>query len=79
MRELRDELFGNAKYFGKTILISWRHSTLPELARTLDASNVPAKWTDEVFDRVWQINYDDQGRATFRDRPQRLLAKDAKQ
>jgi YD repeat-containing protein len=30
-----------------------------------------------VFDRVWQLSYDDAGRVTFRDRPQRLLPRDA--
>ena len=77
MLGLRDDLFGQPKYFGKTILVSWRHSTIPELAKTLKASKVPAKWEDNVFDRVWQITYDDQGNASFRDRPQRLLPGDA--
>jgi hypothetical protein len=77
MAELSKELFGESKYAGKTILISWRHSTLPELATTLKAEKVPEKWDDAVFDRVWQINYDDEGHATFRDRPQRLLPKDS--
>jgi hypothetical protein len=77
MLALRDALFGESKYFGKTILVSWRHSTIPELAKTLKASKVPAKWEDNVFDRVWQITYDDQGNAGFRDRPQRLLPGDA--
>jgi broad specificity phosphatase PhoE len=75
--ELRDELFNTPKYYGKTILISWRHSTLPQLATTLKAEKVPEKWDDNVFDRVWQINYDNEGKATFRDRPQRLLPKDS--
>jgi hypothetical protein len=78
MVELRDELFGTPpKYAGKTVLIAWRHSTLPALATTLKAEKVPEKWDDDVFDRVWQISYDAEGRATFRDRPQRLLPKDA--
>jgi broad specificity phosphatase PhoE len=77
MLELRDEIFGKPKYFGKTILVAWRHSTISELAKILKANNVPAKWEDPVFDRVWQITYDDQGKATFRDRPQRLLSGDA--
>jgi hypothetical protein len=75
--ELRDELFNTPKYYGKTILIAWRHSTLPELAKTLKAEKVPEKWDDAVFDRVWQINYDNEGRATFHDRPQRLFSKDS--
>jgi hypothetical protein len=77
MLGLRDELFGNAKYAGKIILVSWRHTSIAELARTLKAGKVPAKWEDNVFDRVWQIRYDEKGTATFLDRPQRLLAGDA--
>jgi hypothetical protein len=74
---LRDEIFGDSKYFGKTILVAWRHSTIPELAKTLKASKVPEKWDDSVFDRVWQITYYDQGNATFADLPQRLLKGDS--
>jgi hypothetical protein len=77
LQELRDEIFGSPNYFGKTILVSWRHSTISELAKTLKATKVPEKWEDKVFDRVWQISYDDEGNATFRDRPQRLLPGDA--
>jgi hypothetical protein len=77
MVELRAELIGSPKYSGKTILVAWRHSTIPELAKTLKASNVPPKWEDAVFDRVWQITYDDQGNTVFRDLPQRLLPGDA--
>jgi hypothetical protein len=77
MRELREELLGSPKYAGKTILVSWRHSTIPELAKTLGASKVPEKWNDNVFDRVWQLSYDDEGKVTFLDRPQRLLRGDS--
>lgn len=77
MDRLRDEIFGDAKYFGKTILISWRHKSLPALAKALKATDAPSKWEDDVFDRVWQINYDDKGGATFTNRPMRLLPGDA--
>ncbi len=77
MVELRDKLFGDPKYFGKTILVAWRHKTITNLAQTLKATKAPTKWHDEVFDRVWQITYNDQGDATFVDRPQRLLPGDA--
>jgi broad specificity phosphatase PhoE len=77
MLRLRDELFGNARYAGKTILVAWRHGTIPELTRALKAAKVPEKWDDNVFDRVWHITYDDQGTATFVDRPQRLQPGDS--
>ena len=75
--ELRDELLSGSKYAGKTVLISWRHSSISELARALKADKVPEKWEDGVFDRVWRIDYDNEGKATFRDLPQRLLPKDS--
>jgi hypothetical protein len=77
MHKLRDEIFGESKYFGKTILVSWRHKSICELAKTLKATNAPTKWEDEVFDRVFQISYDDQGTATFANLPQRLLPGDS--
>jgi hypothetical protein len=77
MHNLRDEIFGDSKYFGKTILICWRHSTLPELAKTFKASKVPEKWDDNIFDRVWLISYDDEGAAKFEDLPQRLIKGDS--
>jgi hypothetical protein len=81
-----DDLFGNAKYNGKTVLICWHHGKVPKLtqavlARATNADKVreqvPEKWGPEVFDRVWQITFDDQGKAKFADRPQQLLFKDS--
>jgi broad specificity phosphatase PhoE len=75
--ELRDELFKEPKYAGKTILICWRHGVLPELARKLKATNAPTKWGDDVYDRVWKITYDTAGKAQFVDAPQQLMPGDA--
>jgi hypothetical protein len=75
---LARKLLSDPKYAGKTVLICWHHGTMPELAVALDASQAPDRWKDKVFDRVWQIEYSRDGKATFRDRPQRLLEGDAK-
>jgi hypothetical protein len=81
-----EDLFGDAKYASKTILICWHHGHIPKLtsavlARAKNADKVvdkvPKKWEDTVFDQVWQITFDDQGDATFAIRPQRLLFGDA--
>ncbi len=77
MLELCKEILGSPKYAGKTLLISWRHKSIPELARALKATGVPEKWDDKTYDRVWQIRYADDGTVTFRDRPQRLLPGDS--
>jgi hypothetical protein len=80
-----DDIVGEKKYAGKTILICWHHGKIPELARAIldRAKNgdkvkdqLPRRWDDAVFDRIWQITFDDAGKATFADRPQRLLFED---
>lgn len=75
--KLADELFHDPKYAGKTILICWRHHDIPELAAALGATDAPTSWDSAVFDRVWQIDYDKDGKATFRNLPQRLAPKDS--
>ena len=64
------------KYAGKTVLVSWRHTNIPVLAKALGAGG-PLTWDDHVYDRVWKVTYDAQGIATLADLPQRLLPGDA--
>jgi hypothetical protein len=75
--EVAGELFGNARYAGKTVLVSWRHGKTLELAKQLGATANPKKWDSGVYDRVWHITYDEQGNATLRDLPQRLMTDDS--
>jgi broad specificity phosphatase PhoE len=75
--DLRELLFSAPKYSGKVVLISWRHGSIDDLARELKATNIPKKWKDETFDRVWVLTYDKSGNATLDDRPQRLLDGDS--
>lgn len=60
---------GKAKYAGKTVMIVWKHHAIPLLAAKLGAADAPKEWKDGVYDRVWQLDYED-GKVTFRDRPQ---------
>ena len=82
---LIDEIFGDPKYAGKTVLICWHHGNMPGLgnavlehAKNKDAVKplVPIHVKDSVYDRVWQITFDEQGKAAFANQPQRLLFKD---
>jgi len=57
---------------GKTILICRHHGTTPELANRLGAAGAPGHWKDSEFNRVWQIDYDRPGVATFHDLPRQL-------
>jgi hypothetical protein len=81
-----EHLFSGAQYAGKTVLICWHHGKMPKLALAIVArakngdklkDRVPKHFDDTVFDRVWQITFDNQGQATFDDRPQRLLFGDS--
>jgi hypothetical protein len=75
--KLAHELFHDPKYAGKTVLICWHHGRIPELAGRLKAKGAPSTWDPTVFDRVWRIDYDAEGKARFRNLPQRLLAGDS--
>jgi len=74
---LAKELLSDSKYAGRTVLVCWHHGTIPELAKKLGAADAPAHWKDAVFDRVWRIDYDEEGKARFRNLPQQLLAGDS--
>lgn len=77
--KLARELFANPKYAGKTVLICWHHGTLPELAARLSATDVPDKWKDPVFDRVWMVTFDEMNRGKpLMKRPQALMPGDEK-
>lgn len=75
--QLAHELLSDPKYAGKTVLIAWHHGNIPELAHALGAKDAPAKWGDDVFDRVWQLTYE-KGTATWKDLPENALPGDSK-
>ena len=75
--KLAHELLHKRKYADKTVLICWHHGLLPALAVQLKVANLPDAWKSQVFDRVWQMTYERDGKAMWRDRPQQLLAGDA--
>lgn len=75
--QLAHELLSDPKYAGKTVLIAWHHGNIPELVHALGANNVPDKWNDDVFDRVWQISYEN-GAAKWKDVPENALPGDSK-
>jgi hypothetical protein len=75
--KLADEILKNPRYADKTILICWHHGTLPQLARKLGTGDAPAHIKGSVFDRVWKIEFNGE-KASFSDRPQRLLPGDSK-
>lgn len=76
--DLAKELLTNPRYTNKTVLICWRHGSIPDLARALKANDAPDKWKDSAFDQVWRITYAPGGKATFAKRHQELMPGDGK-
>ena len=82
-----EEIFSDAKYTGKTVLICWHHGNSAALAHAIAGkarnsgklkADVPVHWDGARFDRVWLFTFDATGNATFADRPQQLLFGDSK-
>jgi phosphohistidine phosphatase SixA len=73
--KLAHELLTNPRYSGKVVLVCWHHGTIPELAKKLKAEDVPDKWHDSAFDRVWVIASKD-GTVKFKRKYQALMPGD---
>ncbi len=74
--EVAKDVLTNPKYDGKTVLIAWHHGKIPELAKALGVTDAPDKWDSKVFDRVWEITFED-GKAKLTDLPQKALPGDS--
>jgi hypothetical protein len=77
-KKMVDDIKSNAAYSGKTVLISWEHDVIPDIARSFGALQAPYRWQSDVFDRVWMITFEvPTGRAVFQNIPQRLMFGDS--
>jgi hypothetical protein len=75
-KQLAKLLLGG-KFAGAVVLVSWRHDSLPALAKALGATPPYKTWPDAQFDRVWRIDYREGG-PVLTDVPQGLVAIDSK-
>jgi len=64
-------------YNGARVLICWHHESIPALARALGATDAPARWPEDVFDRIWSLRWD-AGTLRFTELNQDLLPGDAR-
>ena len=74
---LVEKINNSEEYEGKTVVICWPHTELPQLAAQLGAKNSPKKWADGIFDRFWILTFEENGSVTFANRPQKLLYGDS--
>jgi hypothetical protein len=54
---LANLMLAEPAYAGKTVLISWNHEEIPQLAAALGVTPEPPKWKASVFDQVYVISY----------------------
>ena len=74
--QLAKAVLTEPKYVGKVVLIAWHHGKIPHLAKALGAKQAPHEWNENVFDRVWEIRYEN-GTTTFQDLPEHALPGDS--
>ncbi len=78
VQQVAYQVLNNPAFQGRMVIICWTHETIPALAAALGVLPMPPPWKDEVFDRVWQLDYQPTGRILgFRDFPQHLLPGDS--
>ena len=76
-KKMVDEIKSDPTFNGRTVLICWEHSAIPEIARAFGALQTPSRWPGEAFDRTWLITFGPTGRSSFQNLPQRLMFGDS--
>lgn len=61
---------------GKTVIVCWEHKVIPEMLQALGWTDGPKQWPDNVYDRLWVLDFADGKPVRFRDLPQKLLPGD---
>jgi hypothetical protein len=56
---LVNEILTAPAYDGKTVIITWEHQAIPQLAETfgVPVGATPQKWPDYIFDEAWVIRF----------------------
>jgi hypothetical protein len=72
------DIMSDSNCAGKTALICWEHKGIPDLLKDFGWTSGPNSWPGEnVFDRVWILNFDGGKPVSFEDVPQHLLPGDS--
>ncbi len=74
--EMAQEILNRPEYEGKSILISWEHKSINDIAKALGVKEDLKKWKGAIYDRVYKITFKN-GAVKFEDLPQRLLFGDS--
>ena len=75
--KLAHELLSDGRFAGKSVLVCWHHEKIPDLASALGAKDAPDHWKDDVFDRVWELRFENGKVVDFENRPEEALPGDS--
>lgn len=78
VQAVAQDILSSPAFDGKTVLVCWEHKRIPDIMRALGWTRGPNRWPDDVFDRVWILDFDRSGRPVrFRNLPERVLPGDS--
>ncbi len=76
-KELVKHLASSAALEKRTVVVSWGHDELHEIANRLGYAKAE-EWNSKIFDRAWVLQFDARGKLMkFSDVPQKLLPGDS--
>jgi hypothetical protein len=75
-RKMANFLLNSPELDGKAVMIAWKHTEIVDLAKALRAKPLTNKWKGKVFDRMWVIDYYQNGKVDLMDLPEKLLPGD---
>ena len=76
-KSMVEEVMKKNEYEDHTVLISWEHKVIPDMAAEFGVEDAPKTWHGRDFDRVWIITFRPDKKPAFKDVPQRLMYGDS--
>lgn len=57
----------------KVVIIGLTNDLIPQVTQYFKITQAPLTWNEDIYDRIWVINFNDDGNLTFENKPQALL------
>lgn len=71
------EILAKPEYEGRTVVICWQHTGIPEIARAFGLDSAPEKWPKRTYDRAWILDFSGDHVVSFNNMAQNLLPGDS--
>lgn len=71
------EIMRSNGYDGRTVLICWEHTVIPQIAVAFGVADAPTAWGYDVYDKVWVITFGAGGQPSLSELPKRLMFRDS--